>query len=413
MRSPRILVVEDQPSKIQKIVDLILSQSFCDRERVDVVQNGYDARKLLSRHEYDLAILDVVLPNRPEEIPNEDGGVELLREIMSRNVFYRPRYVVGLTAFPDVFAARAGAFADYAWAIIQYEDDAGGWKEPIVHLLRHIFAEAQEPRSRELVYDYDICVITALQTPEYDSLMKLGWSWKEKRFQGDPADYMCALVEAGEVQVRVVAGCMQKMGMVSAALLSANMIRHCRPRIMAMTGICAGIRGKLNIGDVAVADPSWDYQSGKMTSSGFELSPHQLPINTAIRRRMDALGRNASLLRDIRDRWQAAKPQTEISIGIGPFASGSAVLANSRVLENMRAQHRQLIAFDMEAYGVYAAAWDACQPPPLSMVLKGVVDYGDEHKSDEFREYSSFVSAEIFGAFVVQEYPSLLQLWNR
>jgi hypothetical protein len=47
-----------------------------------------------------------------------------------------------------------------------------------------------------------------------------------------------------------------------------------------MCGICAGVKGKVNIGDIVFADPVWDYQSGKFIKEDgvakFSISPHQL-----------------------------------------------------------------------------------------------------------------------------------------
>lgn len=38
-----------------------------------------------------------------------------------------------------------------------------------------------------------------------------------------------------------------------------------------MTGICAGHKDKAQLGDVIVADPAWDFQSGKLKFDGKKL----------------------------------------------------------------------------------------------------------------------------------------------
>jgi hypothetical protein len=52
-------------------------------------------------------------------------------------------------------------------------------------------------------------------------------------------------------------------------------------------GICAGVRGKVNFGDVLFADPSWDFQSGKRVNDGsntqFSIRPHHLPAPPRVR----------------------------------------------------------------------------------------------------------------------------------
>lgn len=118
MNSCSVLVVDDQPSKIAKVIDTLLSTGHFSRDDIDVAQSGYDARRFLRAKRYDLVVLDVVLPNRPEESPTPDGGVELLRELMTRDHLQRPRYIIGLTGYPEAFQNAAGEFADYTWAIV-------------------------------------------------------------------------------------------------------------------------------------------------------------------------------------------------------------------------------------------------------------------------------------------------------
>jgi nucleoside phosphorylase len=411
MKEIRALIVEDQQSKVAKVVEFLLHSKLLSRERIDVAQSGIDARRLLRAHQYDLMILDVVLPNRPEDAPQKEGGVELLRELMDRDVMQRPRYIVGLTAYPEAFQSAAGEFADYTWAIVQYQENENSWQDPIEQLLRHI-TRTMSRSDGGLEYSSDICVVTALDM-ELDSLLRLEWGWSDLRVQGDAVTYKQANVSCGGDQVRVIAASCPRMGMVSAAVFSTNIIRTFRPRLIVMTGICAGIRERVSVGDVAVADPSWDYQSGKLVRGGFEVAPHQLPLISALRRRIAELNKN-DLLGRIRAAWGGAVPLGgEIGMHIGPFASGSAVLADKDRLRQLREQHRNLIGIDMEVYGVYAAAAEAPAPSPYAFAVKGVSDLGDESKGDEFKEYASYLSASVFREFVLSEYLGLKKfLWR-
>jgi nucleoside phosphorylase len=201
--------------------------------------------------------------------------------------------------------------------------------------------------------------------------------------------------------------------MVASAVLTSNMINTFRPRVVAMTGVCAGFKERTEFGDVVIADPSWDYQSGKITSAEFEVAPHQIALNPAIRRRLAALSGRDEVLRRIRSRWVSGNaPQTEIRVHIGPFASGSAVLAKQDRIKEVKAQHRHLVAVDMEVYGLYAAAAEASSPVPHAVAMKGVQDFGDEMKADDYRNYAAFVSASLFAEFVSTEYLDLLELWS-
>lgn len=406
-----VIIVEDQPAKAKKITDAILSSPQGDQSEIVLAENGYDARRFLSERAFDLLILDVVLPNRPNDTPQTEGGIYLLRELMSRDGYFRPKYILGLTAYPEVFHSAAADFADYTWAIIQYEEDSNSWADPIAQILRHLSISSKQQFSTPLDYNFDFCVMTALRDPEFNTLSDLGWDWRELRQEGDPTTYLQAEIDLEGHLIRVVAGCTERMGMVAAAIFCSNMIRQFRPRIMAITGICAGVRGKINIGDVAAADPSWDYQSGKSKVAHFEPAPHQLPLNSAIRRRISSLANDETFRRMIKDNWRGAAPDTNLQFKVGPFASGSAVIASTAALKKAINQQRQMIALDMETYGVYAAAAEAHPFPPFYMSIKGISDFGDEEKNDAFREYAAYTSTALFEAFVTREYLGLKELW--
>ena len=177
--------------------------------------------------------------------------------------------------------------------------------------------------------------------------MNLDTKWEECELAGDPATYKVCEIDTEMGPVRIAAGCVDKMGSVTAATFATNMIHQCRPRLLAMAGICAGVRGKVNIGDAVAADISWDYQSGKETVDGFEPAPHQIPLNSALRRRLLALRDKTELFRKIKGRWPGERPDTEVQFVIGPFASGSTVIADKADLEKPISQHRQMVALDM------------------------------------------------------------------
>jgi nucleoside phosphorylase len=403
-----VLVVDDQKAKIAKIVDLLLSTGLCVRGSIEIAQSGYDARVHLQRTRFDLLVLDVVLPNRPEEEPKVDGGVDLLKELMTRDRLLRPRYIVGLTGYPEAFQRAAGEFADYTWAIVQYADDDISWHDPIEQLCRHIHKTLSATESSS--YESDICVITALQI-ERKAMLDLPWEWTRLNLPGDASEYFEAQVAVPDCArpLRILVASSPRMGMVSAAILASNVIRTFRPRIIAIVGICAGLRDRVAIGDIAVADPSWDYQSGKFTKTQFEFAPHQLALHSAIRRRIVETA-NGEHLTEVRAGWRGMQPKTVTEIHVGPFASGSAVLANQLKLEELKLQHRSLIAIDMEVYGIFAAAADASTPIPYALAIKGISDLGDEHKDDTYREYACFISASFFALFAERQYANLLKV---
>ena len=186
--------------------------------------------------------------------------------------------------------------------------------------------------------------------------------------------------------------------MVSTSLAAANVINALHPRYIAMTGICAGIKGKAALGDVLLVDPSWDWQSGKRASSKdsdskFAIAPHQLPVTSIVRAHMEQLRADKDALQEIVKGWDEATPG-RLSIVIGPVASGSAVLADSQAVTEVRKQHRELSGIEMKPM-VSTRLLIFFVTTAYGFALKSVCDFADADKDDRFQDYAAYTSAQV------------------
>lgn len=403
----KVLIVDDTREKIRKIINC-LTDAGVNGASIDVAQCILDAKKFLEEGYYDLLILDVALPDRPENPPLENGGPQLLREIIERGQLRRPKYIVGLTAYPELFDKYSGTFGDHLWTISHFKQDVDDWCDGIRSLAAHIQTISNKGIERE--YKYDLCIVTALPDPEFEAVMKLTWNWRKEEAIGDLAEYYVGTVEVDEnASLSVVTAVANRMGMVSSAVLVTKMIERFRPRFLAMVGICAGVEGRCELGDILVADPVWDYQSGKKISEdkGFEIDPHQLPIRNALRRRMVSLSQNRELLNAIKEGWPGTKPRSDLQLHVGPVATGSQVLADPEYMKNIMQQQRKLIGIEMEIYGVYAAADESSYPQPHYFSMKGVCDFADSQKNDDYQKYAAYTSAKVLEAFIIENIATL------
>jgi nucleoside phosphorylase len=182
-----------------------------------------------------------------------------------------------------------------------------------------------------------------------------------------------------------------------------KMINSFKPKYVAMTGITAGIKGKTQHGDIVVADPAWDWGSGKWVSSDgkltFSQAPHQLSLNTSLRSKFKLFSRNKAVMSQIKSDWMGDAPSYELVLHVGPLASGASVLADGKTIEEIRRQHRQLLGVEMETYGLYVAAEEAPSPKPQYFSIKSVVDFGDGEKDDKFQKYAAFTSTRALKYF--------------
>lgn len=104
-------------------------------------------------------------------------------------------------------------------------------------------------------------------------------------------------------------------GLSSAAIAATKGIQAFRPRYVVMVGICAGVKGRVNIGDIVVADPSWDWGSGK-TKVGtdgaqfFHPAQYQMRLDESLRGLATELRSEPQLLEAVHEGFGGNKPDS-------------------------------------------------------------------------------------------------------
>jgi nucleoside phosphorylase/CheY-like chemotaxis protein len=399
----RILVVEDDTEKNRRVLRLLSEMREVASDFLDNARDAMSAKKFLRERQYDLVILDIAIPGRADTDPTPFGGVELLQEVLERDIYLKPVHIVGLTAFDEIFEVAGAKFGEDLWSVLKYDPGSTEWEAKLRKKIRYIALS----KTGELVrpeYDVTLCVLTALKDPELDAVLRLPWNWSE---MDRPSD--CTIYHTGEYSVdgrrqKVVAANSPRMGMTSAASLAMKMIIQYRPRYIAMVGILAGVEGKCNLGDVVAADPSWDYGSGKYYvkdgQSLFAPFPYQIGLDSFLRANLSRLADDNSLLSGIRDAWPGLKPDTVLKLRVAPVACGAAVLSDKRILEDkIREQNLKVVGIDMESYGLMGAADESPLPATKAFCLKSVCDFANPNKDDNWQAYASYTSASILRAF--------------
>jgi len=235
-------------------------------------------------------------------------------------------------------------------------------------------------------------------------VLRNGWKWEQIYVKGDSnIYYKSAYLRSGKPIIAHAAAA-PHMGMTASAIACLNMIRAFKPAILAMVGVMGGIRDRANLGDIVVADPTWDWGSGKITRAlegeTLQAAPRQLPLDQHLRTLAQTMSGDHEMLAEIESSWVGTRPDTRLRMHVGPVASGAAVVADAGVGERILAQHRKLLGVDMEAYGVFAAAEGAPEPRPKAIVIKSVVDFGDSDKEDSYQDYGAYTSAQALRYFV-------------
>lgn len=390
-----ILLVDDDRSKIARIIDVLVNQAL-SRDQITVVQNVNDAKTQLTKVKFDLLILDVMLPVLAENTPSRKGGIELLEELLERDIFYRPAHVLGLTAYDDLRDEFHSRFSDQLWHLDHYDAGELGWADRLGARVRYLVKERSKEQPQH--YGVDIAVVTALADPEFAAVKRLQWNWQEPEMIGDVNYIYKGTLQSADKHLSIVAGYAPVIGMISSALLAHQLIHNYRPRLLVMSGICAGIAGQCEIGDVLLADPTWDWQAGKYSSKEFLQAPEQISAPIPIRQRFLSL-QGEPLITELFNKYEGTKPKIPPKCHAGPVASGSAVLADRNLVSDVKKQHRKLVGIEMELYGIYASGKYAPAPRPMTFGIKSVCDFGDRKKDDRYQKYASYMSASVLDLF--------------
>lgn len=392
-----ILVVDDNTAKINAY-KAVFSQLNISDEQVSYAKSAFAAKKALSGTQVDILLLDLALPVRDDSAPVQTGGLDLLHEIAAnRTTLKMPRYIFAISEYDEAIDELKANDDKFYFASIKYDATSEDWKKRLGSYIDQISRARNE---QSTTYEFDAAIICALSSPELDEVLALPFQWEAHPILGDSTDYYIGTYK----NKKLLCAADYEMGMPAAAILATKIALRFRPNYLIMTGIAAGVdRDKLCYGDIMVADPCFDYGSGKRVFedgvSKFKPDYRQVRLNDQALQIIKRFCSNPDLLKRIKDSCTYKKPDSPLRMHIGPFASGAAVLADPTAVGNIVEHNRKLLGFDMEAYGVFLSGSIACSPKPIPIVMKSVSDFGDTEKGDDYQQYASYTSARIVQCF--------------
>jgi len=127
----RILIVDDNIDKITELSELIYEKiPTAYIETSETITNAMFSFK--DNACYNLAVIDLFLPLRPNETPLKDGGKILVDDLYRKSGLNIPNYIIGFTQNNEDI----GDFSSI-WNVI-YFDSLGKWKKIFNDLLHHI-----------------------------------------------------------------------------------------------------------------------------------------------------------------------------------------------------------------------------------------------------------------------------------
>lgn len=388
MMAIKVLIAEDDDNKARLLESELIALGV-SQQNIITVTNAAETRQALVEHAHtiNLMLLDLALPNRDKDTPHASVGLEILRMIVVDGEYVSPDAIVGTTADSEVLTEYENRFRDNLTQILFVAPDVSQWKASLRSLILRIKSSQDAPRDHKV----DVCFVTALRKPELAAVLKLPIVWGAEQSLGNGVLIQEGTSEInGKVRTFICAHSNQ-MGMVAASFMMRVIWERYFPRLVFMTGICGGLKDSA-LGDVIIAERSWDWQSGKVLHDGsFESAPDQKEGNPELVAL--ARGMEASAV----EFWtsQESRPAKKPVLHVGPMVSGSSVVEDVALHDRFFSQHRKAIGVDMECYGLYFTTQMSVMPTSQALCIKCVSDLADRAKSDNYQEYCSQLSANV------------------
>jgi nucleoside phosphorylase len=319
---------------------------------------------------------------------------------------------------PSNVSARLRQSAKYVSIVSKGPPLRWALKEEGIRRLRELSGLPLSSQNNSADHIADVGIVCALEHPEFSAVTDAiggAANWRSASDPRFPHVYQeCALTTAKRNSLRVVATTATSMGLTAAAIVTTQLIMQFRPRIVVMIGIAAGTRdGGKEFGDVLVADPSVDYNSGKVVRAngirGFLPDPYPIGLNSRLRSVLHKYRGPHPVFDQIRAEWDGKLPSQPNRLHLGPLGAADQVIDDETLVLEIQRNWRKLIGVEMETYGVYRACHESPDPKPRCVSFKSVCDFAAA-KSDSWQEYAAFVAAQFAVRFLTTEWETLWPL---
>ncbi len=409
----RILVAHDREPVAQELRAAIESCGLNDL-LVDIVDDGTSTRRALSRNVYDLLVIDLTLPHiKGSDHPSYSVADNLLRELILLDDLKMPGDTIGITKDVDALERIQTSIGSHVMAVIS-EDADGRWKRMVSDKVRYASRVANARRDNlNSQYDYDCLIVTALDK----ELRPFEEYFEFSPLPGFPGAATFAFRDSQGSIRRGAAFAIGKSGEARAASYTQSLISFFRPKLCLMSGICGGVEGKVELGDLIFASSAvdWDYgkweeakqsvgnendnnPSARAQSAVFRSRPGPIPIGDGevdriVRRLIGSDFLNLpTLLRNVAQRSTGLIVKPDIHYA--PMASGSSVISNTSILMRVRDLNDSIRGIDMECFGFYHASLHTNVIKPAFFCVKSVSDYADGSKGDSYHEGCCYISSQ-------------------
>ena len=382
----KYLLIEDNKSKANDISNHL---NFLDEAaKICLTDNLADARREIILNEYDLIIFDIYLPLNSGQADEHDVSNDILADF-SRSRNYHSE-AIALTKYTDQTLEHSPIFNDNGVTLVAFTDSDSRWKDSLSQKVEKI-------RTRRRLDFIVFCALKKERSAFGNTAAVLG---EHKQIGG----LNCQEMSIGDYKGMCITP--SRMGLVNMAIACTKGIELFRPKIVAMSGICAGVEGESKYLDIVVGQVCWEYQTGKYKDGKFKQEPYQVPLNAVFKTELEQLSEKSAFIENLK----TGLFDTDLKISgiqVSPVSSGSVVVADADRMTEIGSQHRKWAALEMEMYSMYEAASQSVVEP-LFFGAKAVVDMGDSSKGDSLHATACTLSARFVVEVLKIKLPKLI-----
>lgn len=379
----KVLVLEDNNDKYENIKGILDRELLnCTVERCSYYSEFV---RLSCSEKYNFVVTDLLVPMQKNSIEAVNVTEEVIGTIRDTDCINFSTPVIAITSFNDVAEQNYEKFNRLDINIVNYKEGEIGWENAFINKAKTCIPPVT----------YDFIIFCALEK-EAEAFLQLDYNVGNAHiFNG----LNCRTISIDNKSGVIVTP--PRMGLVNAAITCTRAIESFRPKLICMSGICAGIAGQSNIYDVIISEMCHQHDSGKWTTDGFVSIPYSvqlLPQTLLDIKKILSVNEFHDRIKDgivlKKDEFPGAAQELEFCIRVTPTSSGSSVIASESALTSIKEQHSKQASFEMESYALYESARQAPGNNLRYFSAKSVVDNGDELKSDKFHRVACLLSAK-------------------
>lgn len=405
----KVLIIDDTDTKINRIKSVVIDNCSIPEENIDIAKSTNAGRKLLGTNDYDLLLLDLVLPLNDDEEPDAEEGPKFIDEIYTNDRINIPNQIIGLTQHEDCYSELKERFEDKVWYLLKYGHSKNDWITKLQNKIIHLKKTKESLLKSILDQDkYDIGIICAL--PEEFVQFKEAFNKSDLQkisIQEAPFDLYAGSINTGlGNSYKIIATCVGKPGMSATSILATTMYNIFKVDYLFMTGFCAGFESPdVTFGDIVVAESIQDYSVGKIKddeTGNLKLLKelHQIPANYELAGKMSTFiseETNVAKINSALRKQNLLTGSNNVKALLGPTVCGAFVVTSETLMNELKADSRKLKSLDMEGFGLYLAAHILGKK---CLWIKSIADFANSSKGDEYHNLCSYGSASFLYHFI-------------